>query len=236
MKLFVDRVYRLPRKWSNAELKKFSSFFCGDIVNVSAWKDEDKEGGFYKDYFPYAKSYILTNWDSKARGYQGFKNEIYLDLEHELPSKLNKKFDVVFNHTTLEHVYNFNLAFKNLCDLSNDVVIICVPFIQPYHGTPECGDFWRFTPEAINRLFVNNGFATIYLSANSNFLSSVYVFAIGSSNPEKWLSNKTVNSFMKIIAPNDFSKMNARAIPDIPGSLKKLKNSIRHLLWRNRLE
>ena len=31
-----------PRQWSNRELLKLSGFFTGDIINVGAWRDEDK--------------------------------------------------------------------------------------------------------------------------------------------------------------------------------------------------
>ena len=56
---------RLNREWSNDELKKFAHLFKGDIVNVSAWKDEDKEEGFYRQYFDRAKSYKITNLSLK---------------------------------------------------------------------------------------------------------------------------------------------------------------------------
>ena len=48
--MLVDRKFRLPRIWSNNELKKFSDLFRGDIVNISAWRDEDKEGKQIRDY------------------------------------------------------------------------------------------------------------------------------------------------------------------------------------------
>ena len=51
MKLFVDRIFRLPRIWSNRELAKFAPLFQGSVVNVSAWKDFDKERMYYREYF-----------------------------------------------------------------------------------------------------------------------------------------------------------------------------------------
>lgn len=184
--MFVDRIYRLPRLWSNSELRKYSHLFSGKVVNVSAWQDQDKEGNFYKDYFKNATSYSLTNFVSDARGFQGYENEIFLDLEKELPPSLYHQFDVVFNHTTLEHVFQINTAFSNLCKMSKDVLIIVVPFLQPYHS--DYGDYWRFSPLAIKRILHDNNFEIVYQSFNNDKKSSVYIFTIASRNISKWKS------------------------------------------------
>lgn len=184
-KLFgIDRWFRLPRLWSNRELEKIAHLFHGDVVNVSAWKDEDKEGRYYRDYFFNAHTYWLTNWKTEARGFQNFPNEIFLDLEEDLPQELMGRFDVVFNHTTLEHIYHVHEAFRNLCLLSRDIVIVCVPFLQPYHT--KYGDYWRFSPLALSRLYQDNGLHVLYMSWNHHSMSSVYVFAVGSKHPERW--------------------------------------------------
>jgi hypothetical protein len=181
--LFIDRKYRLPRTWSNQELKKFSDFFSGDVVNVSAWKDDDKEGRKYKDYFINASSYTITNYKKEARGFQGLEGEIFLNLEENITNNLKEKFSVVFNHTTLEHVYDFKKAFENLCLMSNDIVILVVPFLQEMHS--DYGDYWRFTPLAIKIMFEDNDMTVIYSSFNEHKKSSVYLFFIASKKPEK---------------------------------------------------
>jgi hypothetical protein len=71
MKLFVDRIHCLPRIWSNRELARLAGWFPGDVVNVSAWRDEDKEGRHYRDYFTAATHYNLTNYKPEMRGFQG---------------------------------------------------------------------------------------------------------------------------------------------------------------------
>jgi hypothetical protein len=108
---FVDRIHRLPRLWSNQELRKIAHFFKGRVVNVSAWKDEDKEGGRYQDYFINSSNYSITNFKADANGEQGYENETFLDLEQDLPPELERNYDVVFNHTTLEHIYEARKAF-----------------------------------------------------------------------------------------------------------------------------
>jgi len=184
MRHFVDRVHRLPRIWSNQELERFADLFQGDVVNVSGWKDIDKEGRRYKDYFRRASSYSVTNFKAEVKGMQGLENEIFLDLERELPPELVQRFDVVFNHTTLEHVFEARTAFANLCKMSKDVVIVVLPFLQAYHST--YGDYWRFTPLAVKRLFEENRFELVYQSFNNHPSSAIYVFSIATRQPGRW--------------------------------------------------
>jgi hypothetical protein len=185
----IDRKFRVARYWSNNELRQFAQLFTGDICNVSGWRDSDKEGGVYSDYFTKKSTYTVTNFhDTKARGYQGdIKNEVVLDLTKNIECGLEEKFDVVFNHTTLEHVFDVRKAFTNLCKLSKDVVIIVVPFIQETHG--DYGDFWRFTPQSIFKMFEENGFSLVYINSNDSNKDSIYIFAIGSKS-DNWLQLK----------------------------------------------
>ena len=189
MKYLKDSKFRKPRIWSNKELLKFKDFFYGDVLNASGWKDQDKEGFLYKEkYFKNCKNYYISNFKKDFRGFQGnLKNEFFLDLEKELNSKYNKKFDIVFNHTTLEHIFNSFIAFKNLCQLSKDLVIIIVPFLQEEHGN--YGDYWRYTPQTLKKLFEINNFNLVYLNYNDSSSESIYIFAIGSRN----------NNYQKII-------------------------------------
>jgi len=183
-RLFVDPVHRVPRLWSNRELARIAHLFDGDVVNVSAWRDEDKDKRRYRDYFKKARSYALTNFRAEMRGFQGAEGEIFLDLEQALPTELGGAFDVVFNHTTLEHVYEFRQAFANLCAMSRDVVIAVVPWLQPYHS--DYGDYWRFSPLAVARLFEENGLTPARIVWNRNKNTSVYVFAVGVRDAERW--------------------------------------------------
>jgi hypothetical protein len=174
----IEKRFRWPRIWSNNELKKFASLFSGDIINVSGWTDEDKEGDKYSNYFTNKNSYSISNFSSDKKGLQGFDNEFYLDLEKDLPTDLISKYDVVFNHTTLEHVFDCFKAFNNLCLLSKDVVIVVVPYLQQVHGLGYL-DYWRFTPHTMKQLYENNGMKLRYCSANGGDDSSIYLFCIG---------------------------------------------------------
>lgn len=237
-RLIVDRKFRLPRIWSNRELAKFAPLFRGAIVNVSAWKDEDKEGKFYKDYFTSADSYHMTNFVAEARGLQGAEGEIFLDLTAPLPSDLTRGFDCVFNHTTLEHIYDVKQAFSNICEMSRDAVIIVVPFLQQMHA--EYGDFWRFTPTALERMFIENGFTPIYTSYNNDFMASVYVFMIAVRDPQAWQGRLAGNSSSDGRVPFTATSMWADPFDhyvgcnSVPSIWSGLAFSIRRLVRRNR--
>ncbi len=183
-RLFVDPVHRIPRLWSNRQLARIGDLFDGDVVNVSAWQDSDKDGRVYRSYFPRARSYTLTNFEAGKRGYQGLPGEIFLDLESALPDNLKNRFDVVYNHTTLEHVYEFRRAFANLCEMSRDAVIVVAPWLQPAHS--DYGDYWRFSPMAIARLFHENGYSAARITWNDDKNASVYLFAVGVRDQDKW--------------------------------------------------
>jgi hypothetical protein len=183
--MVLDKKFRSPRKWSNDELKKIAPLCKGRVINVSGWKDEDKEGSTYKSYFQGASDYWISNYKAEMRGFQGDKEkEIFLDLEAPLDPKLAESFDVVFNHTVLEHVFDIFKGFENLCKLSSDIVVLVVPFLQEQHGS--YGDYWRVSPQGIQKLFKLNGVDLIYLSANDSGDESVYIICVGSKKKASW--------------------------------------------------
>lgn len=183
--MFTDRMYRLARHWSNRELVRLASLFTGDVVNVSAWDDRDKEGHHYQDYFTNATSYSYTNYGG-YRGFQNMANEYLLDLVGDVPEELVRRFDVVFNHTTLEHIFDVRKAFANLCELSRDIVVVVVPFAQVQHESNDWKDYWRFTPTCLRRLYQENGLSMVYEAISPHRNSAVYLLAVGSRRPESW--------------------------------------------------
>lgn len=225
-----DTRFREPRKWSNRELGKIVEYLAptGSAVNVSAWQDRDKEGSTYKEkYFYKASDYWITNWKSDAFGFQGgLDKEMFLDLEEDLSTELYSRFDIVFNHTTLEHVFDVQKAFKNLCLLSKDKVIVVVPFLQEQHT--EYGDYWRFTPWCVKRLFEKNGYLPLYISVNDGPVDSIYVFAVGarSSKDQELLSSvqgNIVNSVEQILVGQQFCDRKGFLVKQIERIITRLK-------------
>jgi hypothetical protein len=182
-----DRKFYLARYWSNEELRKVAPLFTGDIVNVSAGDNLDKEGNSYDSYFTNKRNYYMTNYGPGTfRGFQGLENEFNVDLSKIVPKELEKRFDVVYNHTVLEHIFDVRTAFKNLCNLSKDIVIVIVPFAQEQHDVEDYGDYWRFCPSGLRFLYQENGLEVIYESYTDGVNSAIYLFFIGSRYPEKW--------------------------------------------------
>jgi hypothetical protein len=183
--VFIDRRSRLLRYWSNKEIRKLAPFFKGDVINISGWDDRDKKGGHYKDYFMRASSYTISNYGGE-RGFDGVEHEIFLDLTQDLPEELVAKFDVCFNHTTLEHIFDVQKAFSNICEMSRDIVLLVVPFSQAQHETESFQDYWRFTPSCIRALFEKNGMDIIYESQSHFRHAAVYLLVVGSKNADRW--------------------------------------------------
>ena len=183
----VDRTSRIARIWSNEQLRILAPCFSGAIVNVSAGDDIDKQGGFYIDYFSQHDSYTLTNYlEGSFRGFKARKNELHLDLTKPLDGSLQAKFDVVFNHTTIEHVFDVFTAFTNLCAMTNDVVILVVPFSQLQHESEDFLDYWRFTPSCLRELFRREGLEVVYEAANDDLNSAIYLVFVAARDPVAW--------------------------------------------------
>jgi hypothetical protein len=176
-----------PRRWSNAELKRFGSLFSGSVVNVSGWNDGDKSGGIYRSYFPAASDYFVTNYPG-SRGLEvGVPGALELDLEKPLVPEMRERFDVVFSHTVLEHIFLTRLALQNLVGLSRDVVVIVVPFIQEEHFEEgSYGDHWRWAPAGLRRALQEEGLEVLYFSNNDSHFFPIYNFVIASKLPERW--------------------------------------------------
>lgn len=174
---------RGARVWSNREIARLGPAVTGDVINVSAWKDEDKEGGFYRNYFPGAASYATSNFDG-WRGDEGATDH-GINLEEPAPTSLQGRFDLVFNHTTLEHVFDVHQAMRTITALSRDAVLVVVPFMQHLHG-PEDGDFWRFSPYCLRRLFGANGLTVVYEAAGPRAGRIRYLTAFAVRSPERW--------------------------------------------------
>jgi len=192
----MNRKSLLARLWSNEEIRRLGAHFEGEIVSVSGAKDADKEGGRYRDYFPGATAYHITNYPKEGWGhFQGASDEISLDLTAPLPEALRQRYDVVFNHTTLEHIYEVGTAFANLCAMSRDIVLVVVPFLQEMHCPSEGGDYWRFTPLTLKRMFEDNGFSLLQCTFNSHSNAAVYLCAVGSRQPERWPALQTEFSY-----------------------------------------
>ncbi len=181
LKLFAGAEFN-ARNWSNAALREIAPHFSGAVLNVSGGSDQDKEGRNYRDYFKVAEEYAVSNYGTLC----GLEGEFALDLEAaELPGELRGRFDIVFSHTVLEHVYDLPRALDNLTFISRDVVVSIVPFLQSYHHGAWYDDYWRFTPTAMIRLLADRGLRTVYLDWNDDALGNLYILHVAARHPER---------------------------------------------------
>lgn len=174
---------REARVWSNEFIAQIAPRVEGRVVNVSAWKDEDKQGRSYRSYFTNAASYETTNYQG-WRG-EGVPSDHDVDLQRPAPEALQGAFDLVFNHTTLEHVFDFHRALDTLCEMSRDAVLVIVPWMQHLHG-PEDGDFWRFSPYAMRRLLADRGFEIVAEQAGPKGGNVRYLGYLAARNVASW--------------------------------------------------
>ena len=183
------RNFRLPRVWSNQILQSVAPIFSGDVVNVSGWDDRDKEGNHYRSYFSNANNYFLSNYVGERGAADASQmTDFLIDLSLPVSAEFIERFDVVYNHTTLEHIFEIDIAFRNLCTMSRDIVIVVVPFAQEVHFNPSYGDYWRFTPMGLRKLYEKNGLEVIFEAANHHINAGIYLLFVGSKYPDKWSS------------------------------------------------
>lgn len=198
------------RKYSNRILKKYLNFLGGDIINVSGWEDADKCGEFYRNYYGSVSSYTISN----IEGENGMPKKpdpknfwIYLDLEKQLTQALESKFDIVFCHTVLEHIFHLQLAIENLVKLTKDVIVLVVPFSQEVHFTSSYGDYFRLTPLYLKRFFEDLGFSVLLCDANEQPFNTIYIVFFVSRFPEKHPEfNETNKHFNINVVPSRFGK------------------------------
>jgi hypothetical protein len=160
----------------------------GVIINVSGWKDEDKAGGVYRDYYKEIEQYTISNIGGLhgMPEYKDPKNHwLELDLCKPVSKDLVNRFDVVFNHTVLEHVAEIEIALDNLARMSKDMLVIVVPFSQSMHYTGSYSDYLRFTPFYFTESLKKYGYTLLVFDKNQQPFEHIYITMIFSRYPEK---------------------------------------------------
>lgn len=81
--------------------------------------------------------------------------------------------------------------------MTTDAAIICIPWTQLIHIMEgKFGDYWRFTPECLERLFLPHGLKTVCHHGTDIPGSSVYFISVFSRSPSRYshLMSDTVSS------------------------------------------
>lgn len=80
-------------------------------------------------------------------------------------------WDLVICCQTLEHVYDFRKAIKEIYRITSRYAIIDCPFMYPYHPEDGFEDYWRFSVSALRELAREAGFKEVRASNVDNLLT-----------------------------------------------------------------
>ena len=160
LRQFIKAKPTKARRESNLQLRIYSSDIGGDVLSIGSGKDEDGEGGKYRDYFANCTSYTTSEISAE------FKCDMVLDIR-SMPEVRDESFDCIFCSGVLEHVDNYPAALEEMTRIlkSGGVLLLGLPFRQGLHLEPH--DYWRFTKYAI-RYMLHNDYKILDLAAIDN--------------------------------------------------------------------
>lgn len=125
-------------------------------IDSSVFKDALKYGNYADVFFKeILEVRSLTTIDNSS--YQ--EANVIHDLNKIIPSEIEKRFDVIIDSGTLEHVFNFPTAIANCMKMlkPGGTIFICTP-ANNYLGH----GFYQFSPELFFRIFQEeNGFELV---------------------------------------------------------------------------
>lgn len=146
---------------TNQWLRNVCADIKGEVLSVGGGDDNDGEGNTYKSYFQNCSAYKTTEMGE-------------LDVrDMKLPSE---SYDCIFACAVIEHVDNFQKAIKEMTRVlkTGGILLINFAFKQPFHPCP--GDYWRFTPMAIEYLLKGFEIGEIKeIDADDGFPSAYWV-------------------------------------------------------------
>lgn len=133
----------LARLESNRWLVSQCANITGHVLSIGSGRDEDCEGGYYRDYFPLATSYTTSDVQPGCT--------LVVDVR-SMPEIPDGTYDCVFCSTVLEHVDDYQAGLREMTRIlkPGGVLLLGLPFGYPLHGAPN--DFWRFTEYGIRYL------------------------------------------------------------------------------------
>lgn len=145
----IARNKSLIRTLMNLELRKYKIY--GQVLDIG--------GGINPSYFNFlqkGENIQIRNLDSKNTAIN-FEND-------KLPAG-DDSLDCVLMFNILEHIYNHNFLAREVFRVikENGLVLGFVPFLVNYHPDPH--DYFRYTGEALQKIFNQAGFTEIKVKA-----------------------------------------------------------------------
>lgn len=112
----------------------------------------------YLSYIHLGEKFSLKSVDQK-----GTPDTPPTDLEHDTLPFHNGSVDAILMMNILEHIFNYEHALKEAVRVMRHgaVLVGVVPFFCHYHNGPR--DFFRYTHEALERIFTHAGFSAKFM-------------------------------------------------------------------------
>lgn len=140
----------LARALFNAELSAIK--IDGRVLDVGGGKHQD-----YLDFLEKSEDVSVETVDIVLRG----QNGRFVDFEKDSLPFEEATFDHVLVFNVLEHIYNFQFITSEMQRVlkNGGQLVGFVPFLINYHPDPH--DYFRYTKEAIQKIFESSGFQMI---------------------------------------------------------------------------
>lgn len=152
-------IFKPERYLLNKQIKKFSSYIKGDVLDVGSGKSDR-----YSRFFKFNK-YIRLDVSPDC------EPDIIADAQNiPLP---DKSFDSVISTQGLEHMPNPLKAVLEFYRLlkENGHCLVTVPFFNELHEEPH--DYWRFTKYSLEMMFREAGFEIVSIESRGGFFSVI---------------------------------------------------------------
>ena len=129
----------------NLELKKYKIY--GQVLDIGGGVNPS-----YLNFLQKEETIQIKNLDSK---------NMTIDFEKEKLPAVDESLDCVLLFNILEHIYNHNFLAREVSRVikKSGLVLGFVPFLVNYHPDPR--DYFRYTGEALEKIFSQAGFKEI---------------------------------------------------------------------------
>ena len=135
----------LARILMNLELKKY--IIKGDVLDIGGGKNPS-----YYNFLQIDDNAEIVNVDLKSMN---------IDLEKDKLPANDNSVDCILIFNVLEHIYNYDFLMSEAKRVlkKEGVLLGFVPFLVNYHPDPH--DYFRYTNEALEKIFFRAGFEKI---------------------------------------------------------------------------
>lgn len=115
----------------------------------------------YRRFLKKEKDFFVENLDLGFESGSGRK----IDLEKDFLPHQTKSVDTVLLFNILEHLCNYSLVLSEIKRVlkPGGQLLGAAPFLVAYHPDPH--DYWRFTRESLEKIFVTAGFSNIQIKS-----------------------------------------------------------------------